>query len=76
MNGYFILEDQAKKLGLIDDPQYSFALQKTIIAITENDVNEFNENSKLTVKNVKDIQIWFYQNYYDVFMENINDNFN
>ncbi len=73
MNGFFVLEEQAKKLGLVDDPKYSSALQNVIITITEKDIQEYcksnNINSTLTQENITEFQQWFYQNYYNSTME-------
>jgi hypothetical protein len=75
MKGYFISQEKAIELGLLENPAISANLQKVIIAITEKDVIEHqvaNENKAfaLTDKKIEEVSNWFYKNYYEAFLEN------
>ena len=71
MNGYFITEEQAKELGLLNNPEINLHLQKTIVVITENDIKNSKENIKLSKLKINEMANWFYKNYYNGLIESI-----
>jgi hypothetical protein len=78
MKGYFISDHKAEELGLIKNPKTFNELQKSLITITETDLNEYqknqnNKNLKITRKKLDEISNWFYSCYYDNLMETISN---
>lgn len=74
MKGYFISQEEATKLGLLENSAVSLNLQKVIIAITENDVVEYQMSNEkkvqiLSEQKIEETANWFYRNYYDSFLE-------
>ncbi len=65
MLGFFISKEQADELGLLENPTVASRLQKTIIAITENDVIENQKDAKLEERQSSEMANWFYENYFD-----------
>lgn len=78
MNGYFISEKNAKELGLLQIESFAKNSQKTIIAITEKDIEDYQGNDELPAKKLdkkrkNEMSDWFYKNYYETLMESLNE---
>ena len=76
MKGFFISEENANELGLLDLKSFSEKSQKTIIIVTENDINDFTakaqfSNIDLDNEKIKGMSLWFYKNYYDSLLESL-----
>jgi len=76
MLGYFIPENKAITLGLLDNSANSAEFQKVIIAITIKGIEEYINSNSFNIENIPDERInnisnWFYKNYYDAFMESL-----
>jgi hypothetical protein len=69
MQGFFITQDIADKLGLLQNPETASLLQKTVIVITENDLQNEYPNLDLSQEQLADFSKWFYENYYQSLME-------
>ncbi len=69
MKGYFISQEDAKRLGLLDNSKIVSNLQKTIIAITENDLQNEYPNLNVQEQKVTEFAKWFYENYYQTLLE-------
>jgi hypothetical protein len=74
MNGFFISKEKAIELGLTENPIIASELQNVIIAITDRDIFEYQEEHELPKVSYSDdvlnsTGIWFYKNYYYGFME-------
>ncbi len=72
MKGYFISDEKAKELGLLDKPNIAPHLQKTIVAITQNDISEYQQNVQLEEHQINEMANWFYENYYDNLINTFN----
>jgi hypothetical protein len=70
MLGYFILKEKAEELGLLSNPTISAEMQETIVAITNKDLLD-EINITLSEEQLKEIASWFYKNYYDCFIETV-----
>jgi len=76
MKGFFISEENANELGLLELKSFSEKSQKTIIIVTENDINDFTakaqfSNIDLDNEKIKGMSLWFYKNYYDSLLESL-----
>ena len=76
MEGYYISKQKAIELGLLEKSEIVNELQNVIIAITETDIIEYQNNSTNNLRTFSDkekieIANWFYSEYYDSFMESI-----
>jgi alpha/beta superfamily hydrolase len=76
MNGYFISSEKAQQLGLLNNPSIRSELQKTIIAVTDKDVLEYQDTfnlkrSELSEEEMEKYANWFYKNYFYSIMESI-----
>jgi len=73
MLGYFILNEDAKKLGLIHKPGISKLLQKVFFVVTDKDIIEkqriLNVGDLLSVERISEISNRLNKNYYDSVIE-------
>ncbi|MDO9566180.1 MAG: hypothetical protein Q7J15_05530 [Candidatus Desulfaltia sp.] len=72
MHGYFITKEKAIEFGLLKNPLISAELQKTIIAITENDILEHQKDFHFCESHFSEIANWFYKNYYNNLIQTFN----
>ncbi|TAE49594.1 MAG: hypothetical protein EAZ06_07655 [Cytophagales bacterium] len=80
MKGFFITEESAKSLGLLQNDDFLKNSYKTAIVVTQLDfqnvIDEAIEQNDTQYKNIKlkekdfeEYANWFYENYYDGIME-------
>lgn len=69
MNGYFISNEKANELGLLDNPIVASHLQKTIVVITQNDISKRQPNVQLDENQINEMANWFYKIYYGNLMD-------
>ena len=69
MQGYFISNEQAQELGLINDSNFLQKAQKTVIVITEKDFVEENTNFDFSNANFEQFATHFYEHYFQSIME-------
>jgi len=70
MLGYFILEEDAQKLELLDNPELKNSLQETYFVLTNEDVKMLIQDNVNTVK-FDNISNFLNKNYYDSMVESI-----
>jgi hypothetical protein len=77
MLGYFISEEDAKKLSLLKKLKINSKLQKVFFVITDKDVMEKEDDpdlvESLSLKKISSISNWLNKNYYDTTVEIIID---
>jgi hypothetical protein len=69
MKGFFITQNIADKLGLTQSPITASLLQKTVIVITESDLQTEFINLEMNQEKLANFGKWFYENYYQNLME-------
>lgn len=68
MKGYFISEEIAQKMDLLNNIEFKENAQKTVIVITENDFKE-NGETEIETLDFSNFATLFYQEYYNSIIE-------
>ena len=69
MKGFFITKENAEQLDLLQNPETASLLQKTVIVITENDLEYECPEVELSQEKVDSLSLYFYRYYYQGLME-------
>ncbi len=69
MKGYYITEEYAKQLGWLDNQEIQKVLQKTLIAITINDLLDYDIDIENKSEIIKEHSNWFYEKYFETIIE-------
>ena len=72
MLGYFILKEEAEKLGLVNNSEIKDKLQQTYFVVTDRDVRERTKRNISTAK-LDNISNYLNKNYFDGMVEVVAD---